>query len=308
MGLSDGLKIPIRLRTYDSSTETKLITSLHKIIDTRTDIVIGPMHSEATKIASQKLQDQNTLLISLSNNSHIANNNTYVYGHAPMQQLKEITRHLLGTGYINYIFLFPSGQHAFNTATLLNNMIADKQGTVSMIEFYRNTPEDIEKSVHRISDTIDNLNENDLNLKQTVILIADNSNILKTLYKNIKNLQLDKRALIAGDNRADINSTSPIKVIFTGSMNIIYTDLVVRTVDLGIKHISYIHAISYDIGKMVGDYIGTIYNKEKFISQMNDTNKKFTGVSGTVSFINYVADRKYDILEKEGRYCKQIFE
>lgn len=306
IGLSDGLKIPIRLRTYDSATETKLTSSLNKIIDNKTDIVIGPMYSESTKISAQKLLDQNIVLISLSNNPLPVNNNVYIYGHAPMQQLKNIIDYALCSGYKNYILLLPAGKRSFNTAKVLNDMIIDKKGYVSMVEFYGGTPENINRSVCIISDAVDNLNENDLNLQQPVILICDQANALKILYKNIKSLQLDKRALIAGDNRADITHISPIKVMFTGSMNIIYTDLIKRTLDLEIKHISFMHAISYDVGKMVGHYIGIAYDKEKFISNMNNANKEFIGISGNISFHNHVAKRKYHILEKEGMYCKQI--
>ena len=302
IGLSDGVKTKIRVTTYDSTNQAKLNASIDKILDIGTDIVIGPIYSEATKTIAQKVKDKSTIVLSLSNNPVLAEKNVYIYGHAPMRQLEQITNYFLDHKYQNYIALLPAGRYSTTVSKILNDMITNREGTLARVEFYGGAPEDMAKSVHLVSDTVDNLNENDLNLKQPVILIADDPATLEVLYSNAKNLHLDKRAIIAGDSRIDIDFTPPIDVTFTGSLNITNTNLVMRAMKSGIKHVSFMHAISYDAGKMIGDYIGSGYNRTNFITQMN-TAEPFVGISGSIHFIDSIAQRKYDIVKKEdGKY------
>ena len=62
------------------------------------------------------------------------------------------------------------------------------------------------------------------------------------------------------------------------------------------------HAIAYDAGKMIGDYIGSGYNRTNFITQMNSA-EPFVGISGSIHFTDSIAQRKYDIIKKEdGKY------
>jgi hypothetical protein len=77
-------------------------------------------------------------------------------------------------------------------------MITNRSGTLARVEFYGNSPEEMAKSVRLISDAVDNLNEDSFNLKQPVILVADDSATLEVFYNSAKNYNLDKKAIIAG--------------------------------------------------------------------------------------------------------------
>lgn len=304
IGLSDGVKTKIRVTTYDSTNQAKLTAALDKILDTGTDIIIGPIYSEATKTVAQKVKGKSTIALSLSNNPALAEKNVFIYGHAPMKQLEQITNYFLDHNYQNYITLLPAGRYSTTVSKILNDMIESRDATLSRIEFYGSTPEDMEKSVKLVSDTVDNLNENDLNLKQPVIIVADDPATLNMLYKKAGKIHLDKKAIIVGDSRLDIDFSPPVDVTFTGSLNITNTNLVMRAMKSGIKHISFMHAISYDAGKMIGSYIGNGYNRTNFINKMT-ANEPFVGISGSIHFTDSIAQRKYDIISKEnGKYKK----
>lgn len=304
IGLSDGVKTKIRVTTYDSTNQAKLTAALDKILDTGTDIIIGPIYSDATKTVAQKVKGKSTIVLSLSNNPALAEKNVFIFGHAPMKQLEQITNYFLEHNYQNYIALLPAGRYSTTVSKILNDMIESRDATLSRVEFYGSTPEDMEKSVKLVSDIVDGLNENDLNLKQPVILVADDPATLNMLYKKASKVHLDKKAIIAGDSRVDIDFTPPVDVTFTGSLNITNTNLVMRATKSGIKHISFMHAISYDAGKMIGSYIGSGYNRTNFINKMNAT-EPFVGISGSIHFTDSIAQRKYDIISKEnGKYKK----
>jgi len=305
IGLSDGVKAKIRVTTYDSTNQAKLNAALDKILDTGTDIIIGPIYSEATKIVAQKVKGKSTIVLSLSNNPALAENNVFIYGHAPMKQLEQITNYFLEHDYQNYISLLPAGRHSTAVSKILNDMIETRDATLARVEFYGNAPEDIEKSVKLVSDTVDQINESDLNLKQPVILIADDPATLSILYEKANKVHLDKKAIIAGDSRVDIDFTPPLDVTFTGSLNIANTDLTTRAMKAGIKHISFMHALAYDAGKMIGNYIDNGYNRTNFINKMNAT-EPFVGISGSIHFIDSIAQRKYDIISKENEKYKKL--
>ncbi len=305
LGLSDGAKTKIRVTTYDSSNPETLSKSLDKILEDGVDIIIGPVYSEETKAVAEKVKGKGTIVISLSNNPVLADKQTYVFGHAPMRQLEQITNYFLEKKHQNYITLLPAGRYSNTISKILKDMITSKGAALARLEFYGTTPEDLEKSLRLVSDTVDTLNENDYELTRPVILLADDQSALETLLKHARKFSLDKKAILAGDSRIDLNFSEPITTTFTGSLNIVNFDLPARSTQLGIKHISFIHTLAYDAGRLVGNSIGSNYSKTKFVEQLNSA-EPFPGASGAIGFVDSIAQRKYDIIKKENGQYKSV--
>ena len=305
LGLSDGAKTKIRVTTYDSSNPETLSKSLDKILEDGVDIIIGPVYSEETKAVAEKVKGKGTIVISLSNNPVLADKQTYVFGHAPMRQLEQITNYFLEKKHQNYITLLPAGRYSNTISKILKDMITLKGAALARLEFYGTTPEDLEKSLRLVSDTVDTLNENDYELTRPVILLADDQSALETLLKHARKFSLDKKAILAGDSRIDLNFSEPITTTFTGSLNIVNFDLPARSAQLGIKHISFIHTLAYDAGRLVGNSIGSNYSKTKFVEQLNSA-EPFPGASGAIGFVDSIAQRKYDIIKKENGQYKSV--
>ena len=305
LGLSDGAKTKIRVTTYDSSNPETLSKSLDKILEDGVDIIIGPVYSEETKAVAEKVKGKGTIVISLSNNPVLADKQTYVFGHAPMRQLEQITNYFLEKKHQNYITLLPAGRYSNTISKILKDMITSKGAALARLEFYGTTPEDLEKSLRLVSDTVDTLNENDYELTRPVILLADDQSALETLLKHAQKFSLDKEAILAGDSRIDLNFSEPITTTFTSSLNIVNFDLPARSTQLGIKHISFIHTLAYDAGRLVGNSIGSNYSKTKFVEQLNSA-EPFPGASGAIGFVDSIAQRKYDIIKKENGQYKSV--
>ena len=305
LGLADGVKTKIRVTTYDSANPETLSKSLDKILEDGVDIIIGPIYSEETKAVAEKVKGKGTIVISLSNNPVLADKQTYVFGHAPMRQLEQITNYFLEKKHQNYITLLPAGRYSNTISKILKDMITSKGATLARIEFYGSLPEDLEKSLRLVSDTVDTLNENDYDLTRPVILLADDQSTLETLLKHAQKFSLDKKAILAGDSRIDLNLSEPITTTFTGSLNIVNFDLPARSAQIGIKHISFIHTLAYDAGRLVGNSIGQNYSKPKFVEQLNSA-EPFHGASGAIGFVDSIAQRKYDIIKKEDGQYKSV--
>lgn len=297
MGLSDSAKTKIQVTSYDAVNEQVLETSLEKLLEHDTDLIIGPIFSEPTKKVVSKTSGKEIPIITLSNNPVLADRQVFVFGHAPMRQLEYMVRYLLEHRYQHYVLLLPEGVHSQTVSKILQDMITSKGATLAKIEFYSNLREDLERATKIISDNVNNLNENDDNLKQPVLLIADDPKALKTVFAYIQKYNLDKEAVIAGDNRLDINISGNINILYTGSHNLVDTDIASRAEKLGIKHISFMHALAYDAGKIAGSYIGEDYNKNGFLDKLNSS--AFSGLSGKIYFTDSIAQREYDILKRK---------
>lgn len=294
-GLTDGAKTKIRITSYDSADREVLNESLDKIFDAGVDIIIGPIYSEATKIVADKVKSKGTIVLSLSNNPILADERTYIFGHAPMRQMEQLTDYFLKNNYKNYITLFPSNRHSKSVGEILKEIITANDSSLVKTEFYNNTPEEINNSLRSVTELVDNINENDFNLTRPVIILADDSAVVGSILKIAREYNLDKKAVIAGDNRIDADIGAD--VTFTGSKNFVDINLPAKAQSLGITHLSFIHVLAYDAGKIIGESIGPIYNKSSFLENMN--NSTFIGASGAISFKDFIARRKYDIIRKK---------
>ena len=305
MGLGDGAKTKIKVTSYDCSDEIKLKKSIKRILEQKIKIIIGPIYSKDTKVLSAAIKDKDVIALSLSNDPTLADNNMFIFGHAPMRQIEQITTYLINNEYKNYVILLPTGRHTQIVSKIIQNIIANKEATLSRMEFYNNTDEDIEKAVNIVSDTVSNLNEQDEILKRPVVIVGDDLENLKKIYQFAKNFNLDKKAVIAGDNRIDVIDDKQFEIIYTGSITLENGNLKQRAANLGINYFSFMHALAYDAGKIVASNIIGNYRQEDFLTRLKSS-KKFSGVSGKLYFIDSIAQREYEIIKKQnGVYTLQ---
>ena len=305
MGLGDGAKTKIKVTSYDCSDETKLKESIKRILEQKIKIVIGPIYSKDMKILSAAIKDKDVIALSLSNDPTLADNNMFVFGHAPMRQIEQITTYLINNEYKNYVILLPTGRHTQIVSKIIQNIISNKEATLSRMEFYNNTDEDIEKAVNIVSDTVSNLNEQDEILKKPVVIVGDDPENLRRIYQFAKNFNLDKKAVIAGDNRIDVVDDKQFEIIYTGSIALENGNIKQRAATLGVNYFSFMHALAYDAGKIIASNIIGNYNKEDFLTRLKSS-KKFSGISGKIHFVDSIAQREYEIIKKQnGIYTLQ---
>ena len=305
LGLEDAAKTKIRVTCYDSSDETKLRDSIKKILEQKNQIIIGPLYSKDTKILASEIKGKDIIDLSLSNDPTLADNNIFVFGHAPMRQMEQIANYLINNDYRNYIILLPAGRHSQIVSKIVQNTITNKDAVLSRIEFYNDTNEDLKRVLNIVSDTADNLNEYDENLKRPVVIVGDDQENLKRIYTIASNFNLDKKVIIAGDNRIDTEQNQSFDIIYTGATDLDNGDLKQKARDLGIHHFSFMHALAYDAGKIIASNITNNYNKETFLTRLKNS-EKFQGVSGEIYFIDSIAQRKYTIIRKQnGVYTVQ---
>jgi ABC-type branched-subunit amino acid transport system substrate-binding protein len=297
LGLSDGAKTKIKVITYDISNEDALKKSIEKIINSKTQIILGPLHSPHTQQAFSHIKGKDIILISLSNNPTLADDNVLVFGHAPARQLDKIIKYLMESGYKNFITLFPSGHYSQTIVKIVQDTIAQADSVLVSSEFYDNSEDGMAHAVRIVSDVVDNLNEQDTNLSQPVVLVADEPTNIEKLLGYINEYNLDKKAVIAGDSRT-IVMPNDVNILFTGSHDIITTKIDDKARDKGIEKVNFMHLLSYDLGNMVSEKIGGHWNYKQFVQNLS-ANEYWPGISGNVKFIDSIAIRDYHIIKKE---------
>ena len=298
MGLEDGLKSYVHVTSYDGSNEVQTLAAMKKIIARKTKIILGPLYSNLTALIAQKAKAENIIVITMSNDPSLADKKLFVFGHAPLKQLIRIVNYFADNDYKNFIALLPSGQYSQTVNQVMQNIVIKKNATLVRSEFYASTPESIDKAVHNVSNTVDNLNEMDDVSTKPVVYLSDDLKNLHLIFNSLHKYSLDKKAIIIGDNRIDINYPESTNLMFTGSLNIINSDVPERAKSLGVSHILFMHAMAYDLGRMTSKYIDNKYTEDQFLAQIT-SKLPYIGMSGNIHFVDSIAQRDYDIIKKE---------
>ncbi len=302
MGISDALKTDVNITSYDASTNKKTLDAMGKIIAKDSKIILGPLYSPTSELISELAKENGIIVITMSNNPTIADSHLFIFGHAPLRQNERIINYFLDQNYKHFISLLPDGQHSKAVSSVMQNMILQKGASLIKTEFYQNNPESIDQSVKSVSEAVDEINELDSVDTKPVIYLSDDQKNLNLVFSSILKNNLDKKAIIVGDNRIDIEYPEPIDIIFTGSLNILNSNVLERAQQIGILHISFLHAMAYDLGRMTAGYIGANFNKDRFLARLNNP-EPYYGISGKIHFVDSIAQRKYDIVKrKDGEY------
>jgi hypothetical protein len=305
MGLHDGLKSRINVTSYDGADARQVTAAMKKIIARNTKIILGPLYSELTSLISAQATAHNIIIITMSNNPVLADNRLFIFGHAPLKQLKHIVNYFLDKDYKNFITLLPASNQSRTTANIIQNLVVQKNATFAKSEFYLPTPDSINKSVQLVSENVDNLNEIDDIETKPIIYINDNPSNLNLIFNAINKYNLDKKAVIIGDNRIDIDYSGSINLIFTSSLNMVNSNLDESAKKIGINHLSFMHLLAYDIGRITSHYIGEQFIPEQFLARLN-SKEAYIGFSGNLHFVDSIAQREYDIISREGTIYKTL--
>lgn len=299
-GLSNSAKVKIRVTSYDSSSEENIKNAAEKILYNNTKIIIGPIFSEQTKTLVNLLKEHEIFIFSLSNNPVLADKNVFILGHAPIKQMEKIVKHMLDHNHHNFITLFPSGYHSQTVVKILQDMMVKQDGILVRTAFYNASDDDnIDSTLNVVADSVEAMNEVDTNVRKPVILLSDDPRALVKLIPYIKKYNLDSKATLAGDCRVNLDSNEyQLDIITTSSKEMLNSDIMAQIKDQEITDFNFMHALSYDAGKIVGEYIGEHWNYDEFLAKAN-SGIKFHGLSGTIHFVDSISIREYDVIKKE---------
>ncbi|MEY3196720.1 MAG: hypothetical protein RLZZ59_86, partial [Pseudomonadota bacterium] len=301
MGIENSLGGNVKVMTYDIAEFERMPTVVKKMKSRGTSIILGPIFSAEASEIVPLIKPYGMTMITLSNNPALASENVYVFGHAPMKQLERMIDYTLSKGHREYITILPSSSYSSEIVAILANQVAPGGGKLVKSEFYTDKVESIDLAIQNIVSIVDNINELEDSETKPVLYLSDNDPVvMKRVFDAIKKYNLDIKTTLVGDNKLYISYEDPINLMFTGVMNDEFVQFQLKAKEsLGIRHLSYMDLLAYDLGNVIASTLGQDLKHDAFIARLN-YGHVYEGLSGRIKFDNGVAQRKYDIVKREG--------
>lgn len=298
MGIEDNLKGHINITVYDVATAEFTQQAAKKLTARKTDLILGPLFTPTVKDL-ENLVNPNISIITLSNNPVLADNNVFVFGHAPLKQTKRLFGYLFDQGHKDFVLFLPANKSSTNLSKVLENIIVSNGNNFIGKILYSESEESEEIAISKLAQVVNSASENLDNDKKPIIYLAeDNNERLNKIFYLMKKYHIEDKAIIAGDSRLDINSKYDLNIIFTGASPRLNKIIAKRFNDETNKsHLNYLEAMAYDLGSFVSNAIGISYDKSSFLSRLKSP-IWFKGLSGEFKVNNNAVERKYNIIQK----------
>ena len=258
------------------------------------DIIIGPLlSSDAIPLINFAAQ-YNIPLITLSNNSLLANNkDVFICGHCPMEREEAMLNYFIEQEYKDFIFVGFNNANSRTIYHFINEHLSKHGITIKASEFLYADPIALQESLKEITRVVNEINESDEYKHKPVLYISPEALSNEYIQNYIHNNRLDKKAIIATNEAAVQNQNDTnLALIFPGSIDFWNQDRL--KLDS-----SFLQILAHDTGMLISHHIGPNFQKKLFIHRLNST-EDLPMLGGKISVERGIAKRKYDILKQSG--------
>ena len=206
---------------------TNIITSYYDLINENVDIILGPLFSQNIRLIDPISEDENTITITFSNNTEIKNENTFISGLTPENEIREVIKYAISRGNDKFGLILPNNKYGHRAKKLIQNLTAQNNGIVTQYILY----DPVKPDFYKISKVIANYENRKLELEKKLAEL-----------KNINSIESEKEYKIL--NNKDTLGELEFNSLFIGSENV--------------KHISMLASILpyYDVDPKKVLYIG----------------------------------------------------
>ena len=88
-------------------TEKQAVRATKRLIEQDVSIILGPLTARQTNAVKPLLSETSLIMMSFSNNMHLAQENIYVFGFTPQEEVFRVFSYLYGKGYRRFAALTP---------------------------------------------------------------------------------------------------------------------------------------------------------------------------------------------------------
>ncbi|MDA9591729.1 penicillin-binding protein activator [Pelagibacteraceae bacterium] len=218
----------IQLIIKDTENINKnIITSYYELINEDVDIILGPLFTKNIELINSISLDEDTIMITFSNNTEIKNKNTFISGLTPEDEIKEVFKYAIESGKKKFGVILPNNQYGLRSKRLIESLLAEDQVQLTEVILYDSKNPDFYEAAKVIANYEIRKYELEKKLEELKNLNSEES---KRKYKLLKNK----------DTLGSLNFDS----IFIGAENI--------------KHLSMLASILpyYDVDPKEVLYIG----------------------------------------------------
>ena len=305
-----------------------IITSYYDLINEDVDIILGPLFSKNIEIIKPISEDEDIVTITFSNNSEIKNENTFISGLTPENEIKEVFKYALSKGSKKFGLILPNNEYGIRAKKLIQRVVDENNGEVVQYVIYNPTKPDF----YEVSKKIANYNQRKLDLEKKLEELKNKNTIVSekeyTILKNKDTLgELDFDSIFIGaENVKHISmlasilpyyDVDPKKVLYIGNSlwahNIALKEPALEkgifpnlskneSGNFELEYYSTFNEKPHQIAYLAFDLVGLISNLHRNNQEINITNltsgNGFIGTNGLFKFkVNGDIERSLSIFQ-----------
>lgn len=191
----DNKKIVFKI--IDTGNEEKILTELYDLLEQDIDIFIGPVFSDKVSQIKGVIKNKNIPIISLSNNSLLADKGLYVFGLTLEDEINELLKFSIKNKLRKYAVILPNNEFGIRVKKEFNKFSSKNDLSSFRIVFYNTKSPDF----YKVSKDISNYQERKLKLENKIkSLKKENTEQAKKELKKLERMdtygELDFEAII----------------------------------------------------------------------------------------------------------------
>ena len=175
----------IKLLVKDTENIDKnIISSYYELINEDVDIILGPLFSKNIELITPIATEENTIMITFSNNMGIKNENTFISGLAPENEIKKIFEYAILNGKNKFAVILPNNQYGLRSKKLIENILSENQSLLSKLVLYDSKNPDF----YMVAKVVANYEQRKFDLEKKLEELKNIESLdSKKIYKKLKN-------------------------------------------------------------------------------------------------------------------------
>jgi branched-chain amino acid transport system substrate-binding protein len=190
----------IVIKNYDTKgSEDGAKKAINKALLDNVDVVLGPMFSKTTRAIAEIAKNNNTPLISFSNDSSLANDNNIVFGFLPETQIQRLTDYSLKQGITKFSGLLPQNGYGKLIEHTLIKELNKKQLKIERAGWYKTADERLSRTIKNITVLPEDVTPEQLRPRSEILFVPESGPILNSIISRLASKNVNsKRFRFAG--------------------------------------------------------------------------------------------------------------
>ena len=136
----------IKLLIRDTENKDKnIISSYYELINEDVDIILGPLFSKNIKLINPISMEEETIMITFSNNTEMKSKNTFISGLTPENEIKEIFKYAIQNGNSQFGIILPNNTYGLRSKKLIEKLLLENKGQLKKLVLYNHENPDFYK-------------------------------------------------------------------------------------------------------------------------------------------------------------------
>lgn len=189
----------IRLISWDTQGRPEIARrAMDDAVNKQVKAVIGPLFSKTTEVITEKAHEHHIPVLAFTNDPSVAKAGIYTLGYNPTQQMNNMVNYATSQHINQFVALLPANMFGRTLGIQLQNAVLGHHGTLITAEFYSKSNDDLKRSVQKVHEAImtGSMQESrHPNKKRTVLILADQDDIIKQIAHEMEEQKLDLKGL-----------------------------------------------------------------------------------------------------------------